>query len=257
LDFSRFPSRATVLARNADGGSRLSRRGSRADCAAMRMDRAIAMLALALSLAACKHSAPGDEEDDEAITAAGCGVERWSVKTGTDSLAAQVNLTPQDTTIVALGALPVPSGLAAGSARFPDTAEMQVFRLTGVTLVQYKLESDSDYHLDVSDGAGHTMITEIPAPTCVSGGPWACAIAAARGACNARFAASTSSQAATVPVTITGVGFFDLPHGQTGIAPNGIELHAVLSICFPGSAVSGCAAATPDFSLTASPASIT
>jgi hypothetical protein len=28
--------------------------------------------------------------------------------------------------------------------------------------------------------------------------------------------------------TITGVGFFDLLHGQTGVAPNGIELHPVL-----------------------------
>ena len=27
---------------------------------------------------------------------------------------------------------------------------------------------------------------------------------------------------------ITGVGFFDIKHGQTGIAPNGIELHPVL-----------------------------
>ena len=28
--------------------------------------------------------------------------------------------------------------------------------------------------------------------------------------------------------TVTGVGFFDIPHGQTGIAPNAIELHPVL-----------------------------
>jgi hypothetical protein len=27
---------------------------------------------------------------------------------------------------------------------------------------------------------------------------------------------------------ITGVGFFDVLHGQTGVAPNGIELHPVL-----------------------------
>jgi hypothetical protein len=28
--------------------------------------------------------------------------------------------------------------------------------------------------------------------------------------------------------TITGVGFFDFDHGQTGVAPNAIELHPVL-----------------------------
>jgi len=28
--------------------------------------------------------------------------------------------------------------------------------------------------------------------------------------------------------TIRGIGFFDLKHGQTGVAPNGIELHPAL-----------------------------
>jgi hypothetical protein len=31
---------------------------------------------------------------------------------------------------------------------------------------------------------------------------------------------------------VRGVGFFDRIHGQTGIAPNGIELHPILGICF-------------------------
>jgi hypothetical protein len=30
--------------------------------------------------------------------------------------------------------------------------------------------------------------------------------------------------------TIRGVGFFDFLHGQTGVAPNGIELHPVLRV---------------------------
>ncbi len=33
-------------------------------------------------------------------------------------------------------------------------------------------------------------------------------------------------------MTVTGVGFFDFLHGQSGVAPNGIELHAVLDIQF-------------------------
>jgi len=28
--------------------------------------------------------------------------------------------------------------------------------------------------------------------------------------------------------SVTGVGFFDFLHGQTGVAPNGVELHPVL-----------------------------
>jgi hypothetical protein len=31
---------------------------------------------------------------------------------------------------------------------------------------------------------------------------------------------------------VTGVGFFDFIHGQTGVAPNGIELHPILNIAF-------------------------
>ena len=33
-----------------------------------------------------------------------------------------------------------------------------------------------------------------------------------------------------VTIIVTGVGFFDFLHGQTGAAPNGIELHPVLKI---------------------------
>jgi hypothetical protein len=34
---------------------------------------------------------------------------------------------------------------------------------------------------------------------------------------------------------ITGVAFFDFPHGQTGVAPNAIELHPILGFrCLSG-----------------------
>ncbi len=211
---------------------------------------------LALSAVGCRQPVPGDEEDNEALSGS-CGVERWAVKTGTDAAASSVNMTPQDTTIAALRTQPVPAGLGSGSARFAGTAETQLWRLSNVTLTQYKLEGDSDYHLVLSDSSGNTMIAEIPSPSCVSGGPWAAAISASRAAMNAKFTVSGSFQTANVPVTLTGVGFFDLLHGQTGVAPNAIELHAVLSVCFPGSSVSGCSAATPDFTLGASPSSVT
>jgi hypothetical protein len=32
----------------------------------------------------------------------------------------------------------------------------------------------------------------------------------------------------TGKATIRGIGFFDFLHGQTGVAPNGVELHPVL-----------------------------
>jgi Putative Ig domain len=54
----------------------------------------------------------------------------------------------------------------------------------------------------------------------------------ARAEFDAKYAPTGSFQTVNVPVTVAGVGFFDFLHGQTGVAPNGIELHAVLDIQF-------------------------
>jgi len=72
----------------------------------------------------------------------------------------------------------------------------------------------------------------------------------ARSKFDARFTATTSFQTANIPVQIKGVGMFDFLHGQTGVAPNGIELHPVLDIIFnPGNP-------TPDFAVSASPTAV-
>jgi hypothetical protein len=45
---------------------------------------------------------------------------------------------------------------------------------------------------------------------------------------------------------VTGVAFFDFQHGQTGVAPNGIELHPILAFtCATGVVVSGSPAPKP------------
>jgi MYXO-CTERM domain-containing protein len=201
--------------------------------------------ACVVGLASHTASAVEDEDDDEDeelvpcqridnhVSTGSCGVERWAVKTGTDSAASQIKMTPMGTTVGALGAIPVPSGFSANSSRFTfsGSPEIQVFRLTNVTLFQYKLESDSDYHLDVKDATG-SMPVEIPYPGCVSSGPLMSQITSARATFDAKYTATTSYQPANDIVTITGVGFFDVLHGQAYALPNGIELHAVLSICF-------------------------
>lgn len=51
--------------------------------------------------------------------------------------------------------------------------------------------------------------------------------------------------------TVTGVGFFDVIHGQTGVAPNGIELHPVVS--FSGSCGSGSPSVTTTVTATSTP----
>jgi hypothetical protein len=160
-----------------------------------------------------------------------CGVERWSVKTGTDIDAALVDLTRlTPTTIETLQSLPRPTSPLTN--RRANEHEKTVFAILG-TLTLYKLEEDSDYHLVVRDEANRTIITEVPCPCCVgTASPFAPAIENARAKFDARFTATGSFKTANVPVLVTGVGFFDFPHGQTGAAANNFELHPVLDIRF-------------------------
>lgn len=196
-----------------------------------------------------------EDNDPEALhlnpqsSTGSCGVERWSVKTGTDADAGLINLqSTTQTTIAALDALPAPSNLPANNRIQPT--ETTVFQLQA-TLTEYKLESDSDYHLVLSDGSGHTMISEIPDPNCVgSSSPLLTSIHHARAEFDARYTPTGTFQTANVAVTVTGVGFFDFLHGQTGVAPNGIELHAVLDIQF---GTSGTPTPTPTATSTPTP----
>ena len=172
------------------------------------------------------------------ILLAQCGVERWSVKTGTDPNAGSVNLnSSSSTTVESLRGRTAPSPIPANSRVAP--VETTQWVISG-TLTQYKLEGDSDYHLVIKGTSGNTMIVEIPSPTCVgAGSPFFTGIKNARAQFDAKFHATTSFQTANVAVTIKGVGMFDFLHGQTGVAPNGIELHPVLNIVFGGGSGGG------------------
>ena len=164
-----------------------------------------------------------------------CGVERWSVKTGTDSGSGQVNLAnPEPANIADLIALAAPSPLPKNTRFLPT--EDTVF-VVNATLTDYKIESgatgDSDYHLVLMDDQGNTMVAEIPSPSCVDpSSPFVGQITNARAEFDKQFSVSSSFQTANVPVQVTGVGFFDFFHNQHGAAPNVIELHPVLKVEF-------------------------
>ncbi|HEY2016782.1 MAG TPA: IPT/TIG domain-containing protein, partial [Bryobacteraceae bacterium] len=160
-----------------------------------------------------------------------CGVERWTVKTGTDADARLVDLNAVTaTTLAHLVSLPAPANKPDNNRVQP--VEATVF-LMNATLVEYKLEDDSDYHLVLRDSAGKTMIAEIPLPGCVGpGSPFTAPISSARSEFSSRFTPTDNIRTTSIPVRVKGVGFFDFLHGQTGVAPNGIELHPVLDIIF-------------------------
>jgi hypothetical protein len=76
------------------------------------------------------------------------------------------------------------------------------------------------------------MIAEIPSPSCVSTKSlWKPQIRRARRSVTSRYIITHDSWTHIRRyVTIKGLGFFDEIHGQTGVAPNGIELHPVTRI---------------------------
>jgi hypothetical protein len=88
---------------------------------------------------------------------------------------------------------------------------------------------DSDIHLVIADTGDRTMIAEMPAPQCVgASSPFPPSIRYVRSKFTSQFHPSSSWHRGNTKVQIAGVGFFDFKHGQSGVAPNAIELHPVL-----------------------------
>jgi hypothetical protein len=160
-----------------------------------------------------------------------CGEERWAVKTLQDDAGKALDLSViEKTTVAALRALPVSRG--PGGSRGVGVESM--FYEVRARLVSAKLEEDNDVHLVIKGtSTSGTMIVEFPlAPTCT-------AIAKVGTRTRMKNARDAFGAACGVPgvssftklkgtATIRGIGFFDFKHGQTGVAPNGIELHPVL-----------------------------
>jgi len=157
---------------------------------------------------------------------AACGAERWAVKTLADSRAKSIDFTPKRTTVSALRRLPPTHSYSRGPG-----VERTTYRMT-VRLVETKMEDDQDYHLVVADPnhRAHTMIVEFPAPGCTAHSLKRSVMSKARSAFAAACGRPSKSSFHFLQgsATITGVGFFDFNHGQTGVAPNAIELHPVL-----------------------------
>lgn len=175
-----------------------------------------------------RHDAVGRAQLRLALSA--CGTERWSVKTATDDDRHRVSTTPRDTSIRFLRTRHTPSYR-------PQTARVGPVELTTyrvhARLVEYVREDDGDYHLVLADRSGRTMIAEIPDPSCVARiSPVKAAIRLARTRMDAHFGVTTSFKAANVRVVISGIGFFDYFHGQTGMAPDDLELHPVTGLRF-------------------------
>jgi hypothetical protein len=173
--------------------------------------------------------APRPQDDPDEVP---CGGGRWLVKTLADARSRRI---PSHRYRVSISALR--HVRTAGVNYYTPRRrryETRIFR-SRVRLRGFSYERDRDIHLIVGDSRhpGNTMVTELPDPRC-------------RSVRRSRFFGGMLTARATLrrhcgravrgfhplhgSATITGVGFFDNPHEQTGGAPNGVELHPVIGL---------------------------
>jgi len=169
-----------------------------------------------------------------------CGTERWEVKTFTDADTGRVDLTPRIGTVTELRALSRPA-VTAEERRSP--LERRTYRVRALLLGWKHERDDDDYHLVIADSAHPeaTMIVEIPSPACarVCSSRLVAQMGTARQMIEQELGRPSNRFRRLAPprmVTITGILFFDFLHGQTGVAPNGVELHPVIGLDFGRSA---------------------
>jgi hypothetical protein len=173
----------------------------------------------------------GEEDGEHRDRSINCGgVERWAQKTLTDAAENTINFTPVTQTVSQLAALTTPT---------PSTSMLRTGPVETTTYTTHcnitikKAETDNDYHLVLSDGTS-TVIGEIPDPTCSAAAtsPYVNQFIAARNFIDAHIASGNVSSVNIGTVVVTGVGFVDPPHGQTGAAPNNFEIHPIIDIHF-------------------------
>jgi hypothetical protein len=143
-------------------------------------------------------------------TSAACGVERWTVKTLQD----RPKLLPARKVKIHFLITRKPP------AHLPDTRlpfEHHVYTVTAA-VVLVRAEEDSDLHVVLQQGGNH-MIGEAPSPSCDKH---------ATPKRRRQMRVARSHVRLCPRARVTGVAFFDFDHGQTGVAPNAIELHPIL-----------------------------
>lgn len=158
------------------------------------------------------------------------GSERWDIKTLTDVSADKINFLPVASTISSLIQIKPPKTIKNNLQRTGVEFGCYVIQCR---VTKYLSEDDGDYHLVLSEvniPTTITMIGEIPNPEypTVQKSKYFNKIQKVRLQFTALKVSKDQIQGGIY--NVYGVAFFDKKHGQNGLAPNGIELHPILSI---------------------------
>ncbi|HNP23437.1 MAG TPA: hypothetical protein PKM63_17340 [Panacibacter sp.] len=159
------------------------------------------------------------------------GEERWEQKVLIDPEAQEIHEKPIVTTIAELQQIntKLPENkYQEGKPRME--IEKQVYTIKNCFITDIIREDDNDLHLVIEDGnknSPHTMIAEIPDPKCPQAqkSDWVGEYQDVQ-----KFLLDHAENYRHFQFTITGVLFVDKAHGQTGKAPNSVEIHPILKI---------------------------
>lgn len=163
-----------------------------------------------------------------------CGIERWSVKTLSDKDTIKINFSK----IIPSSIHKQLQLLAPKKKTYRLDNESVVYSINCLIVGYKKERNDQDIHIVIQDAeTKELMVAEIPSYECTD------ILHTSRsqlykelqnwfryniGKPKTKFVYLKKPVAAT----IKGLGFFDFCHGQKGMAPNGREIHPVLSIQF-------------------------
>lgn len=188
-----------------------------------------ALFAVSASLCA-GQDAPGERDITKPA--------RWAVMTGTDLDVGRVKLPATPTTITALLAQPRPSLAAPGtldpSLRRHRTAPVETTLWSvHATLTDAQINDDGDYHLTLRDASGHLLSGELPDPARM-GKPsrFAPQMRAARRVLAQKLHPGEKARAVSVPVQVTGLGYWGRQGKGPSGAGSGIQLHPITGLAF-------------------------
>jgi Secretion system C-terminal sorting domain len=194
----------------------------------------IILLILPFAAAFAQEADNSEAPENEEGILFSCGTERWAVKTCYDADTVNINFNLIVPSSVAYQrGLPTPTLPPQGDNTTRLASEDTVYSLD-CNLIETKVESDSDYHVVISTlgNASETMDAEVVNPGCPN-----IANTSRYKALSTLFTwyrnwvgIPGSYKPINVPVHIVGVGFYDFLHGSTGAAPQGREIHPVLSM---------------------------
>jgi hypothetical protein len=191
---------------------------------------------------------PKDDDDDDDKVQARQGVEkripnskRWQVSWAVDPDVSKIRMKPVPTEIAHLLTFKRPAALPKKGTvpvKYRATrvapVETTVYSIEG-TVISACAEHDGDYRLIVADSKGNQVTCVMPEPDLApKRSKISTLLDAARKVTAHKFQLDFKPTDVSVPVKLSGIGYFGRLNSDANKSPEGFQLHPVIAVEFPG-----------------------